>query len=109
MKKIILILATGLSCVSIVRAQSYGNDMKQVYSINYQMSIPLGGSKDFVSKASFEGININWAYFLTKKLAVGLDLTYNNYHEKIGQQIYRPNDFTAINEAQYRNTQVFRI
>ncbi|MEG0519467.1 MAG: hypothetical protein RR555_11500 [Bacteroidales bacterium] len=109
MKKIILILAIGLSCVSIVRAQSYGNDMKQVYSINYQMSIPLGGSKDFVSKASFEGININWAYFLTKKLAVGLDLTYNNYHEKIGQQIYRPNDFTAVNAAQYRYTQVFPI
>ncbi|MEG2321496.1 MAG: outer membrane beta-barrel protein [Bacteroidales bacterium] len=109
MKKIILILAMGLSCVSIVKAQSYGNNMRQIYSLNYQMSIPLGGSKDFVSKASFEGININWAYFVTNNLAVGVDLTYNNYHENFGQKIYRPNDFTAINAAQYRYTQVFPI
>lgn len=109
MKKIILILAIGFSCVSIGKAQSYGNNMRQVYSLNYQMSVPLGSSTDFVSKASFEGINVNWAYFLNQNLAVGVDLTYNNYHQKIGQQIYRPNDFTAVNAAQYRYTQVFPL
>lgn len=109
MKKIVLILAIGLSCVNLMKAQSYGNNMRQIYSLNYQMSIPLGSSRDFVSKASFEGININWAYFVTNHLTVGVDLTYNNYHQKIGQQIYRPNDFTAINAAQYRYTQVFPL
>lgn len=109
MKKIILILAIGLSCVNLMKAQSYGNNMRQIYSLNYQMSIPLGSSRDFVSKASFEGININWAYFVTNHLTVGVDFTYNNYHQKIGKQIYRPNDFTAINAAQYRYTQVFPL
>ncbi len=102
-------MAIGLSCVSMGKAQSYGNNMRQIFSLNYQMSVPLGSSRDFVSKMSFEGININWAYFVTQRLAVGVDFTYNNYHQKIGQKIYRPNDFTAVNAAQYRYTQVFPL
>ena len=112
MKKLILLSAIILSCAGLANAQSYsygGNDMKQIYSINYQMNVPMGSSKDFVSKASFEGVNINWAYFVTENIAVGLDLSYNNYHESIGQKIYRPNENMAINAAQYRYTQAFPI
>ena len=58
---------------------------------------------------SFEGINVNWAYFVTENIAVGLDLSYNNFHEKVGQKIYRPDANTAVNAAQYRYTQVFPI
>ena len=85
MKKFILLSAIILSCAGLANAQSYsyGNDMKQVYSINYQMNVPMGSSKDFVSNASFEGVNINWAYFVTENIAVGLDLSYNNYHKLI--------------------------
>ncbi len=95
----------------MAKAQSYSyqNDMRQIYSLSYQMNIPLGDSRDFVSKASFEGVNINWAYFVAPKIAVGFDLSYNNYHQKIGQKIYRPNDNMAVNAAQYRYTQAFPI
>lgn len=109
MKKIIFILAICLSCATISKAQSLGTDMRQVYSINYQVNVPTGSSRDFVSKMSFEGININWAYFVTENMTVGLDLSYNNYHESFGQKVYRPNENTAINAAQYRYTQVFPI
>lgn len=112
MKKLILLSAIILSCAGLANAQSYsygGNDMKQIYSINYQMNVPLGSSKNFVSNASFEGVNINWAYFVTREIAVGLDLSYNNYHEKIGQKIYRPNENMAVNAAQFRYTQAFPI
>lgn len=111
MKKILLILAIAFSSVNLLKAQGYGYDsyMKQIYSINYQMSLPLGDSKDFISKMSFEGVNINWAYFVTHNLTVGLDLTYNNYSEKFSQRVYRPNDYTAMNAAQYRYTQAFPI
>ena len=111
MKRFILLSAIILSCAGLANAQSYsyGNDMKQVYSINYQMNVPMGSSKDFVSNASFEGVNINWAYFVTENIAVGLDLSYNNYHKSIGQKIYRPNENMAVNAAQYRYTQIFPI
>lgn len=112
MKKLILLSAIILSCAGLANAQSYsygGNDIKQIYSINYQMNVPLGSSKNFVSNASFEGVNINWAYFVTREIAVGLDLSYNNYHEKIGQKIYRPNENMAVNAAQFRYTQAFPI
>ncbi len=112
MKKLILLSAIILSCAGLANAQSYsygGNDIKQIYSINYQMNVPLGSSKNFVSNASFEGVNINWAYFVTRGIAVGLDLSYNNYHEKIGQKIYRPNENMAVNAAQFRYTQAFPI
>ncbi len=111
MRKFLFILAIGLSFVGKVHAQTYGYDsyIKQIYSVNYQMSTPLGDSRDFISKMSFEGVNLNWAYFVTHNITVGFDVTYNNYHEKFSKSIYRPNDYTAINAAQYRYTQVFPI
>jgi opacity protein-like surface antigen len=109
MKRILLILAICASCAAVANAQSYGNDIKQVFSINYQANVPVGSSTNFISNMSFEGFNINWTYFLTGNFAVGMDLSYNNYHENIGQKVYRPNPNTAINAAQYRYTQVFPI
>ena len=109
MKRILLIMAICLSCAGVASAQSYGNSMKQIYSMNWQVNVPLGSSRDFVSKTNFEGINVNWAYFVTDNLAVGLDIGYNNYHEKFSQRIYRPNENTAINAAQYRYTQTFPL
>ena len=109
MKRILFILAISLCCAGAARAQYYGNGIRQIYSLNWQQSIPVGNSRDFTSKMSFEGINVNWAYFVTDNIAVGLDLTYNNYHEKVGQKIYRPNANTAVNAAQDRYTQAFPI
>jgi outer membrane protein W len=109
MKRILLIMAVCLSCAGMAKAQSYGNEMRQIYSINWQSNVPVGSSRDFISNATVEGMNINWAYFVTPNLAVGLDIGYNNYHEKFSQRVYRPNENTAINAAQYRYTQVFPI
>ncbi len=109
MKRIFLILAISLTCAGLAKGQSYGYDMKQIYSINYQVNVPVGSSRDFISKTNFEGININWAYFVTNNIAVGLDLGYNNYHQKVSQRVYRPNANTAINAAQYRYTQTFPL
>ena len=109
MKKILFVLAISLCCAGVARAQYWGNGMKQIYSLNYQMSVPVGGSRDFIPNMSFEGININWAYFVTDNISVGLDLSYNNYTHKVGQKIYRPNANTAINAAQYRYTQSIPI
>lgn len=109
MKRILFILAISLCCAGVARAQYYGNDIRQIYSINWQPNIPVGDSRDFVSKMSFEGINVNWAYFVTDNIAVGFDLSYNNYHEKVGQKIYMPDANTAVNAAQYRYTQAFPI
>ena len=115
MKKIILLSAIILSCVGVSRAQTYGNYgysnnyMRQIFSVNYQIAIPLGDSKDFVSRTSFEGVNINWEYFVTHNLTVGVNLGYNNYNKKVPQQVYRPNDYEAVNAAQYRYTQVFPL
>ena len=109
MKKILFILAISLCCAGVARAQYYGNGMKQTYSISYQTNVPIGGTRDFIPNMSFEGININWAYFVTDNVTVGLDLSYNNYTHKVGQKVYRPDANTAINAAQYRYTQVFPI
>ena len=109
MKRILLIMAICIGCAGIANAQSYGNDMKQVYSFNYQVNVPAGSSTNFISKMNFEGFNMNWAYFINTNIAFGLDIGYSNYHQKFGQKVYRPNANTAINAAQYRYTQVFPI
>ena len=106
MKRILFILAVSLCCAGVARAQSY-DGMRQVYSISYQTNVPVGGTRDFIPNMSFEGININWAYFIMDNVSVGLDLSYNNYTHKVGQKIYRPDANTAVNAAQYRYTQAF--
>ena len=108
MKRILFILAISLCCAGVARAQSY-DGARQIYSISYQTSVPVGGVRDFIPNMSFEGININWAYFVMDNVSVGLDLSYNNYSHKVGQKVYRPDANTAINAAQYRYTQVFPI
>ena len=108
MKKILFVLAISLCCAGVARAQSY-DGARQIYSISYQTSVPVGGVRDFIPNMSFEGININWAYFVMDNVSVGLDLSYNNYSHKVGQKVYRPDANTAINAAQYRYTQVFPI
>ncbi len=112
MKKIILILAIALGCVNLSKAQTYyGNDsyMKQIIMANYQMSVPVGHSRDFIQNMSFGGLNLSWEYFVTHHLTVGASFTYNNYNRKLGQRIYRPTPDMAINAAQFRYTQVFPL
>ena len=49
MKRILFILAISLCCAGVARAQYYGNNIRQIYSINWQPNIPVGDSRDFVS------------------------------------------------------------
>ena len=110
MKKIIFLSAIAmLLSVTLSAQQSRVTSMKQVYSVNYQMSLPVGPTSDFVSKMSFEGININAAFFLTNNWSVGIDLSWNNQHQKIDKQVYYPTENVAINAAQYRYIQSFPL
>lgn len=111
MKKIVIVLAIALGCVNISKAQTFGNDsyMKQIIMANYQMSVPIGQTKDFISNMSFGGVNLSWEYFVTHNLTVGASFTYNNYNRKVGQRIYMPTPDMAMNAAQYRYTQVFPL
>ncbi len=111
MKKLILLSALILSCAGLVQAQSYsyGDQMRQIYSLNYQVNVPVGSTRDFISNSSFEGANFSWAYFVTPTIALGVDFSYNNFEENIGQKVYRPSESMAINAAQHRYTQVFPL
>lgn len=61
----------------------------QMLNLNYQMSLPLGDQKDFISKMSFRGASMDYHYFLTERWAVGASLGWST--------LYRHLDYTTGN------------
>ncbi len=50
--------------------------------MTYDMSLPLGETKDFVSKTSFRGFGIDGRQFVNDNLTVGGSWSWNVFYEK---------------------------
>lgn len=55
----------------------------QMFSLNYQMSVPFGETHDFISKMSFRGAAMDYHYFLTDRFAVGASLGWSTYYQRL--------------------------
>lgn len=100
MKRIIVkykywvIAAIVLLSTSAVHAQ---NDLQ--FNIRYNVNIPAGSFRDFVTNPAYKGFTAGLAYPITSQFRVGLDVGYNDYYQKYPRQVY-PNgsgsDISAV-------------
>ena len=77
MKKI-LILSALICSTAVVFGQYKGG----LWSYTYDIAIPFGESKDFTNPTSFRGLSISGQGFVTEKLAIGGQFTWNTFYEK---------------------------
>ena len=76
MKRILIIALFGLFSSSMF-AQN-----ESLWSFTYNMSFPMGDTKDYISKASFRGIALDGRWFVDNNVTVGGSLGWNVFYEK---------------------------
>lgn len=103
MKRIIT-LAAALLVAATTFAQSH-HRYTQVYSFNWQTTLPLGQSAEFIPNMGFNGANFNFAFFLTDNIAIGTDFSWAYNQRSIPADIYNIGDNCAVYAALYKTTQ----
>lgn len=120
MKKIFTVLAA-LMITTASFAQIYGDDdsnvhfkspthiYRQIYSINWQAALPVGSSSDFLSKMSFNGMNVNFAFFINDYIAVGADFSWNYNQKLLPPTAYYLTENIGFYASLYKTTQCFPL
>lgn len=106
MKKIYIILLVSLTfgMTNGLRAQ--------ILNLNYQTAIPLGDSRDYINNMSFRGAGIDYHHFLTDRLAIGGQLSWNTYYKNPGyvtSNFMLNNDKVTITGDQFRYLNVVNL
>lgn len=73
------------------------------YSLNWNISVPIGDFNQWIAPASFFGFSATGRYFLVDGFGLGWHLGYNNYYEKDNYETYYF-DGGAISAAHYNYT-----
>ncbi len=73
MKKLLVITICLFGLSSFAKAQ--------MLNLNYQIGLPLGDIKDFTSKASFRGMDLEYHYFLNERFSIGAAIGWNVYYD----------------------------
>lgn len=81
----------------------------QIYSLNYQPTLPLGNSADFISGVSFNGANFNFGYFITDNISAGIDFSWGYNQKCVPAQEYYVGNVAAFYAAAYKTTQTLPI
>ncbi len=82
MRKAIVILAFALSGGTIAFSQN-------IWTVNYDIGLPLGGMTDYISKASFRGFSINGNAYISDKVTLGGTFRWNTFYEKYPRDTYQ--------------------
>ena len=80
MKKIIL--------AAIIIAIGFGANAQSMFGIHYSIGLPMGETKDYLSKASFRGIGLEGRYFVTDNLTIGGSFDWQVFYEEEGPQTF---------------------
>jgi opacity protein-like surface antigen len=81
MKKAIIILALVVFSGTAAFAQN-------IWTINYDIGIPLGGMTDYISKTSWRGFSINGQSYITDKMTLGGTFQWSAFYEKYPRNTY---------------------
>jgi opacity protein-like surface antigen len=92
--KYCIIGAITLMAGSAVHAQ---NELQ--VNIDYNVNIPTGAFKNYVTHPAYKGFTAGLAYPVTDQLSLGLSIGYNDYYQKYDRQVYnqgKGSDISAV-------------
>lgn len=105
MKKIKILIAVAALFVSI-------NGFGQYWytNVSYDIGIPIGSTKDFISTTSFRGATFNFGYMLNDNLSVDGRFSWSTYYEAMDFETYTSEDgMTDVTGKQYRYINNFPV
>lgn len=89
--KYFVIGAIALTACSAGHAQ---NELQ--LGLDYNVNIPTGSFRDFVTHPAYKGFTVGLAYPLNDHLSLGLSFGYNDYYQKYPRQVYEDGKGTDI-------------
>jgi len=104
MKKIKYIIVIAFMTLTL-NSNSYGQTFT---NLSYDMSIPLGKTSDFISKASFRGFTFDIGRYVTDNLALDLRFSWHTFYEETPFDSYYDGTQTVTGK-QYRYINSFPI
>jgi opacity protein-like surface antigen len=94
---------------SIIFALSFGPLFAQsMFSLTYDMSLPLGETSDYIGSFSARGFGIEGRSFLSDNISVGGSFGWHIFYESTGNQTFEE-DNLAVNGTQYRYINSFPL
>lgn len=103
MKKILLLIIATLS-ISLTGVQA-----QSMFTLNYDMNLPVGSVTDFISSYQFRGISGQYRYMATDNLSVGFDLGYNGWYQKREDITYQIDDENVITGTFYNYNRMWTM
>lgn len=85
-------------------AASLGFAQVSTFGLNYNISVPLGNSSDFVSNTSYRGASFEYTYVPDDHFGLHFEGGWNNFYQKHDKASYDRGTFT-ITGVQYRYTE----
>jgi hypothetical protein len=85
MKKIFAILIIALLAI---RAGAFEKPVDSYYSLNWNISVPIGSFNKWIAPPSFLGFSFSGRYFIADGVGLGFHIGYNNYYEKAPYETY---------------------
>jgi len=80
------VIAFLLLAVGTAAQAQYHNDLQ--FNVNYNVNIPSGSFRNFITNPAYKGFTAGLAYPITSQLRVGLSLGYNDYYQKYPRRVY---------------------
>jgi hypothetical protein len=80
------VIAFLLLAVGAAAQAQYHNDLQ--FNVNYNVNIPSGSFRNFITNPAYKGFTAGLAYPITSQLRVGLSVGYNDYYQKYPRQVY---------------------
>ena len=100
MKKIIIIALLGLFASS-----TFAQD-ESLWSLTYNMSFPMGKTKDYIDKTSFRGITLDGRKFVDNNVSVGGNFGWQVFYEKEAKVTLEDDNLT-LNGTQFKYINAF--
>nr|WP_321453225.1 OmpW family outer membrane protein [uncultured Carboxylicivirga sp.] len=70
-------------------------------NLHYSIGIPMGDTKDYISKTSWRGLLFEYERLIQPKIGVGIQVGWNTFYEEMPRATY-PIENGAITSKQYR-------
>ena len=102
MKKMKILIISVFALITSVSAFGQGF----YTNLGYDVSFPMGNTKDFTSPASFRGFTFSGGYFINDNLAVEFRWSWHVFYEEIPFDVYEEGT-RAISGKQYRSINAF--
>jgi outer membrane protein W len=90
-----------ISLTLLLPVMTFAQDGYTYQGLSYSMSVPTGGTQDYIDAGSYRGINYEGLHELTPKLAVGWLFGWNVFNIELRNETY-VNDNVTITGNQFR-------